>query len=532
MIALPGAHLAGAPAAAVALAPPDALGVLAALAVQPAGRRCTGSGSALRHRQPRRCSPRPTRRIPAGGFVLESKSAILARLPPEVVPRFARLELPADPAERVRRAAAAIEALGLDFPVVGKPDVGERGAGVAILHDGEDLRLWLEAATGVGPAPGVRAGRGVRRLLRPPPGGAARPHLLDHREELPDRRRRRPAHPRGADPRRRPRGLHGADLPRAQRRAARRGAGRGRAHRAGRHRQPLPGRGLPRRPARWRRRSSPRASTGSPAPSTASTSGASTCARRASRRFRRGEELSVIELNGVTSEATHIYEPGASLLAAWRTLFEQWRLAFAIGRRERRARRARPTPLGELARPARRAAPALCYHPRRARRLTTLEPSSNPAPRSLLTLVALGPAPGAAQAPLAARPAASAEAVLAAGGADPRRRSRPARARRDGARRRRARSARRPSCWRCRPAWRSPSASPRSRTARAAVDLRGELRARAGEHRAGGRLRALDRADRPPGGLRIVVHTAGEPTPVRLEVDGPARPRLQRRAVD
>ena len=48
-------------------------------------------------------------------------------------------------------------------------------------------------------------------------------------------------------------------------------------------------------------------------------------------RFRAGLELTILELNGVTSEATHIYAPGASLLAAYRTLFEQWRLAFAIG---------------------------------------------------------------------------------------------------------------------------------------------------------------------------------------------------------
>ena len=47
--------------------------------------------------------------------------------------------------------------------------------------------------------------------------------------------------------------------------------------------------------------------------------------------FRAGLGLKVLELNGVTSEATHIYAPGASLLAAYRTLFEQWRLAFEIG---------------------------------------------------------------------------------------------------------------------------------------------------------------------------------------------------------
>jgi pimeloyl-ACP methyl ester carboxylesterase/membrane protein DedA with SNARE-associated domain len=51
--------------------------------------------------------------------------------------------------------------------------------------------------------------------------------------------------------------------------------------------------------------------------------------------FERGEGLQVLELNGVTSEATHIYDPDNGVLAAWRTLREQWRLAFEIGDRNR-----------------------------------------------------------------------------------------------------------------------------------------------------------------------------------------------------
>ena len=39
----------------------------------------------------------------------------------------------------------------------------------------------------------------------------------------------------------------------------------------------------------------------------------------------------VIELNGVSAEATHIYDPAVSLLEAYRVLFRHWRLAFAIG---------------------------------------------------------------------------------------------------------------------------------------------------------------------------------------------------------
>lgn len=51
--------------------------------------------------------------------------------------------------------------------------------------------------------------------------------------------------------------------------------------------------------------------------------------------FRRGDGLRVLEVNGVTSEATHIYDPKTKLRDAYRTLFEQWRLAFEIGRRQR-----------------------------------------------------------------------------------------------------------------------------------------------------------------------------------------------------
>ncbi len=51
--------------------------------------------------------------------------------------------------------------------------------------------------------------------------------------------------------------------------------------------------------------------------------------------FQRGENFKVVELNGVTSEAAHIYDPEAGLTDAYRTLFEQWRLAFEIGHQNR-----------------------------------------------------------------------------------------------------------------------------------------------------------------------------------------------------
>jgi pimeloyl-ACP methyl ester carboxylesterase len=47
--------------------------------------------------------------------------------------------------------------------------------------------------------------------------------------------------------------------------------------------------------------------------------------------FMQARSFKIIELNGVTSEATHIYDPEVSLLDAYRALFEQWRLAYEIG---------------------------------------------------------------------------------------------------------------------------------------------------------------------------------------------------------
>lgn len=68
--------------------------------------------------------------------------------------------------------------------------------------------------------------------------------------------------------------------------------------------------------------------------------------------FTRGADFKVLELNGVTAEATHIYDPQHSLLTAYRTLFAQWRIAFEIGAQQR-ARGVALASAGELLR--------LCY---------------------------------------------------------------------------------------------------------------------------------------------------------------------------
>ncbi len=51
--------------------------------------------------------------------------------------------------------------------------------------------------------------------------------------------------------------------------------------------------------------------------------------------FQAGKDLSIIELNGVTSEATNFYAPGTSIFAILRILLRQWSLACAIGKTNR-----------------------------------------------------------------------------------------------------------------------------------------------------------------------------------------------------
>jgi membrane protein DedA with SNARE-associated domain len=76
--------------------------------------------------------------------------------------------------------------------------------------------------------------------------------------------------------------------------------------------------------------------------------------------FRGGEDLAIVELNGATAESTDIYDPDRSLLGAYRTLFHQWSIVFAIGAANRQAGAA-VTPhrrLFELVRLHLRSAPA------------------------------------------------------------------------------------------------------------------------------------------------------------------------------
>ena len=88
--------------------------------------------------------------FPGGGFSGESKSAILdlacASAPDHVAP-FIPIDRPAQPDDAVAEALAAeaaMAAAGLCFPVVAKPDLGCRGAGVRLVRDLGQLVSYLE----------------------------------------------------------------------------------------------------------------------------------------------------------------------------------------------------------------------------------------------------------------------------------------------------------------------------------------------------------------------------------------------------
>lgn len=288
--------------------------------------------------------------MPAGGFVRESKAAILGALAAGDrhgrVARFVALPCTAPASERLASLRAFLVAHRLDYPVVLKPDVGERGSGVSIVRDEAAAIARLDEATvdliAQEYVPGVEAGvfyarhpeeahgrilsittkefpavagDGERTLeeliLADDRAVCMAPTFLarfaERLDEIPPRDTVVPLveignHCRGAVFRD---GRALATVPLAE---AIDELSRG-----------YDGFHFGRYDLR--------------APSFAALAA--------------GEGIQVLELNGVTSEMAHIYEPGTSLWTAWRALAAQWRLAFSIAAANVR-RGARPTPAGEL----------------------------------------------------------------------------------------------------------------------------------------------------------------------------------------
>lgn len=90
--------------------------------------------------------------FPGGGFFGESKAEILAlamRHVPEWVAPFVRVDRPESPGRGIAAECAdALERLaaaGLALPVVAKPDLGCRGAGVKLVRHESDLHDYLQS---------------------------------------------------------------------------------------------------------------------------------------------------------------------------------------------------------------------------------------------------------------------------------------------------------------------------------------------------------------------------------------------------
>ncbi|WP_205511311.1 hypothetical protein [Longitalea arenae] len=80
--------------------------------------------------------------IKNGGFLCESKKDIIAIIPPQYHPPTAFFSIPANGDMVVRDLKRA----GLQFPLIGKPNIGGRGRGVKVLRDEADVRNYARTA--------------------------------------------------------------------------------------------------------------------------------------------------------------------------------------------------------------------------------------------------------------------------------------------------------------------------------------------------------------------------------------------------
>jgi membrane protein DedA with SNARE-associated domain len=280
--------------------------------------------------------------IAHGGVIGESKADILSRLPQAWVLPWRVIE-PGPAEARLAQFRGAVEALGGRFPVVLKPDVGERGAGVRWVRSEADAAAYL-------------AGEPRRVLLQVAHAGPFEAGVFYVRH---------PGEPRGrifsltdkrfpwivgdgrstlaalvlAHPRFRLQAHVFLARHAAQRDRVPAAGERVRLAEAGNHAQGTEfrdGRALVTPALEARVDAIARQIDGF-------YFGRFDVRYRDRDAFMAGDDFSIVELNGVTSEATHIYDPAGSIWQAWRTLAEQWSIAFAIGAANR-ARGHRVTP--------------------------------------------------------------------------------------------------------------------------------------------------------------------------------------------
>lgn len=286
--------------------------------------------------------------IPGGGFVGESKFDILRGLSPagELLARAAFLPAASSPERRVQAAQRFIAYADLTFPVVLKPDKGQRGSGVTIVRTREALESAIREST-------------IDLILQEFAPGAefgifyARHPASDH------------GHIISITEKRFPRVLGDGQrtiesLILADERAVCLERLHCRVHRRRLYEIPAAGDAVQLVEVGSHSRGAlflDAANLLTPATEDAFDRVAKGFPGFYFGRFdvratsvealRMGRGFKIVELNGVTSEAAHIYDPANSLVAAYRVLFAQWRLAFDIGAANIR-RGAVPTPITTL----------------------------------------------------------------------------------------------------------------------------------------------------------------------------------------
>ncbi|MGK0186663.1 MAG: pimeloyl-ACP methyl ester carboxylesterase/membrane protein DedA with SNARE-associated domain [Verrucomicrobiales bacterium] len=271
--------------------------------------------------------------IPEGGVVLESKREILdAFYGHEAIASYAVLDSGREGASLELQLDAFMRTENLSFPVVLKPDVGERGAGVRIVRSTSEASTYLEASSGDVIAQKYVPGRefGVFYYRYPEEG---RGHILSITDK-------RLIHVTGDGQRTLEQLI--LDDERAVCMAS--------------YFFDQLGDAVARVPASGEKVSL--TDVGTHCRGALFLDGAHlltddlvTAIDSLSKRFdgfyfgrydirvpteedlKRGNELQVLELNGVTSESTSIYDPRHSLVYGYRMLFQQWRIAFEIGAR-------------------------------------------------------------------------------------------------------------------------------------------------------------------------------------------------------
>lgn len=286
--------------------------------------------------------------IPGGGFVGESKAEILRGLGESaVVSRWELLEASLSVDEKLVRLERARGTWQCDFPVVLKPDIGERGSGVAIVESVEEARSYFAVAEGdlilQQFAPGREFGVFYTRMPGAESGSIFA--ITDKRFLTLTGDGQRTLE----------------ELILADDRAVCMAPHHFRRH-AARLGDILPAgevftlvevgthaRGALFLDGAWVKTPALEAAIDRVSRSYAGFwFGRYDIRTEDVEAFQRGENFTVVELNGATAEATSIYDPKNSLRTAYRTLFVQWRLLFDIAAANV-ARGAKPATLREIA---------------------------------------------------------------------------------------------------------------------------------------------------------------------------------------